>query len=312
MSPVRCLAGTAVLLIAATSAQAQVKLQLKHPEGQKITTEHSMKLDQVTTVMGMDINTNVEQVTTTSTTFGKPREDGTIPIENKVEALKANINTPLGTLSYDSTSSNNPEPDAEQLKPAVDVIKARLGTSYTVVLDKDGKVKAVEGLEKILEKIVAANPEAGEQAKSSLNAETMITNESEHYARFPDTLLRDGESWTRSEVMDLGGNQTLTFEKRYEYQGTVDKDGKKLDKIGSKTTGVKFALGANSAIPAKVTASDLKIDSSEGTILFDREQGRVVDLSDTNKMKGAITLEVQGMEIEMQIDLTIAETQHAK
>jgi hypothetical protein len=296
------------LVLCASTAHAQVKLEWKHPEGMKETLEHTFKLAQTTTVMGMEIETSVEQVSTSTNSIGTKRADGTVPVETMVNTLKATVNAAGMGFSFDSTDSAAKEPEEPQLRAAFAALKARVGTSYTVVLDKDGKVSAVEGLEKLLDQIQEKSPEAAEQVKAQLNVETVKRSESQHLDRIPDTLLRPGESWTRTEVQDLGSGQILTYEQHLEYVGTIEKEGKKLDKISLKTTNARFSISPNATLPAKVTSNDLKVGESNGTILFDREAGRIVESNEKVQIKGPLTLEIQGNELELQIDLTIEDS----
>ena len=62
--------------------------------------------------------------------------------------------------------------------------------------------------------------------------------------------------------------------------------------------------GADS--PFKVQKGDVKVESSEGTILFDREAGYVVSAREKFRIKGDnMTYEIMGKELDGAIDLTI-------
>ena len=78
--------------------------------------------------------------------------------------------------------------------------------------------------------------------------------------------------------------------------GTEKKGDKTLDKITSKATEVKYSMDPESQSPLKVTKSDLKIESSNGTILFDREAGCVVESKGKTQIKGSMTFMIQGQE----------------
>ncbi len=105
-------------------------------------------------------------------------------------------------------------------------------------------------------------------------------------------------------MIDLGGGQTFTFDRKYEYRGTVDKNGKTFDKIVFEATGVTYAQAPNPSNPVTVDKSDLKIKSSEGTLLFDREAGRVVESSESTRITGSLTLSVNDMSLPADLDLT--------
>jgi hypothetical protein len=126
----------------------------------------------------------------------------------------------------------------------------------------------------------------------------------------PPILVRPGETWDRTEVVDLEGGQSLTFQKRYEYKGPVQKDGKTYDQIAVKATSVVYALDPSANAQAKVDKSDLKVESSEGNILFDRQAGRVVESGAKTRIKGTMSITIMGKEFpDSGLDLTI-ETHH--
>jgi hypothetical protein len=54
-----------------------------------------------------------------------------------------------------------------------------------------------------------------------------------------------------------------------------------------------------------VIKSDLKIESSDETILFDREAGCVVESRGKTRLKGSATFSVEGEEVPGEIDLTL-------
>jgi hypothetical protein len=54
-----------------------------------------------------------------------------------------------------------------------------------------------------------------------------------------------------------------------------------------------------------VTKSDLKVESSEGTILFDREAGVTVEHVDKTRIKGDMTMTVANQELDVKLDLTL-------
>ena len=210
-------------------------------------------------------------------------------------------------VTYDSS-----EPDAKidnaQLAFLGQVFKLAGEISYTVVLDGKAKVKAIEGAEKILEKADKLEPMARDAIRSRVESDKIKTQFEQSHAILPDVLARPGESWERTETLDAGGGQTLTFRKKYEYAGTEKKGDKTLDKITVKANDVKLTMDPNTQSPAKVTKSDLKVESSDGTILFDREAGCVVESKGKTQIKGSLTLSIQGQDLPGELDLTMETT----
>ena len=299
-----------VVLLSIAPAQAQVSLVLKHPENQATQTETEVKLQQTMTIMGQEIQTSSDQTILTRQANGQRRADGNLPVEATIEAVKGTAIIQGMTISFDSE-----KPDAEadpRFKPITDSMKMIVGISYTLVFDQTGKVVAVEGTEKALEKASQTSPELAEAAKARFSADKIKQTANDQFGRFPEAPVRPGETWTRKEVQELGMGQTFTYEKTYEYVGPVEKDGKTLDKINVKVSSLHYSQDPNAGGPAKVTKNDLKIDSSEGTLLFDRNEGRVVEGTEKQHITGSLTLEVMGQSIDAGLDLTIEEHSNIK
>lgn len=308
----RCLwAGIAFALPALFSTQvalAQVKLEYKFSEGQKHTYKSTVKTSQTLTLMGQGIQTEATEKIVSSTSVGKKRSDGTTPVEEKVEALNVEMSLPGGiVVTYDSKDPA-PKVDNPQLAFLTDIYKLVSQMSYTVVLDDQNKVKAVEGAEKILEQAGKLNEMAKQSLQSRMGSQKLKEQFEQSHGNLPDVLARKGEPWERTETLDLGGGQTLTFRKKYEYAGEEKKDGATFDKIDVKTTGVTYAMAGDSPSPLKVIKSELKVDSGDGTILFDREAGRIFSATGSTHITGPMTFAAAGQEIPGELDLTISST----
>jgi hypothetical protein len=297
----------AMLALAAPAAQAQVKLQFKFPENQRFRVQEKTLIDQTLTINGMEVPTKSEQSSRGLVAIGAKRDDGSVPVVRTIEAVRSEVELPGGqTLTFDSDDkAEAPEGEVPQLKQAREVIKALGGANYTIIIDKDGKVAGIEGAERAVPKADSLDPEVADLIKKRFSVERLKKDSQEEYGLFPDILLREGEPWERSETMDLGGSQTMTFQRKYEYQGTVEEKGRTLDKIGVKATAVSYRMEPSPAVPVSVSKSDLKIESSDGTILFDREEGRIVRSKIKTRITGDMTLEAGGMELPTKLDLSI-------
>ena len=94
-----------------------------------------------------------------SQTVGKKRDDSCLPVEQKIDSLKIDLSlsrralpSTLTRLTRTSRSTTrNSSFLAEVFKPSAEA-------TYTVVLDKEYKVKAIEGSEKLLEKADKLSP----------------------------------------------------------------------------------------------------------------------------------------------------------
>ncbi len=294
-------------LAAAPAARAQVKLEYKFPEGKTLTYKTNVKANQTMTIMGMEIPTESEETVVVSRAIGKRAGDSTLPVREKVESLRTELTIPGGVqISYDSKDPNF-KIDNEQLKFLEDVFKLASEAAYTVVLDGKNKVKAVEGTEKLLEKAEKLNELVRGALRSQFQADKLKAKFEQSHANLPDVLARPGEPWERTESLDSGG-QEIVVRKKYEYAGTEKKGDKTLDKITAKVLEVTLKNDPNSQAPAQVTKSDLKVDSSDQTILFDREAGYVVESRGKLHVKGSMTLSAGGQELPGELEFTIATT----
>jgi hypothetical protein len=78
-----------------------------------------------------------------------------------------------------------------------------------------------------------------------------------------------------------------------------------LDKIAGKSFEVSFAINGNPMF--QLVKSDLKVVDSASTYLFDRARGQVVSQKSKTQIAGPLTLQINGMQLDGKVDLTIEE-----
>lgn len=295
-------AATIVLLFVASTATAQTKLEFKYTEGSRFITNLESKTHQILTIAGMDIETKSEQFIVMSIEVGKRGEDGTLRVKQKFDHMQTNLNLPGGIEVQFDSGNPDKKADNEQFEIVLDILRAVAKSNWTLVLDKNNKIQKVEGAEKVLESL---KEDVRKLVKSQFDAETLKQNANQELGKLPSKAVKKGDTWKRTEVLNLEAGQTLTFETVYKYLGTVEKDGVTLDKIESTSTSVKYEIAEDSPSPLKVTKSDLKIAFSTGTILFDRKKGKIVSESGKVHIKGDMTFSINGMELPGKLDLTI-------
>ena len=294
-------------MAAAPTARAQVKLEYKFPEGQKFTYKTHATIDQLMTIMGQEIPTKIEQTVIVSRTAGQRASDGSLPVRQKIESFRMEMELP-GNMQFTFDSK---DPDAKvdnpQLQPVADAMNLVKEMDYTVVLDAKNKVKAVEGTEKLREKAEKLDASIREPIRARLTADKLKHEFEQSHGNVPDVLARPGEPWERTETME-GGGAELVLRKKYEYAGTEKKGDKTLDKITVKTIDFSLKPDPNPDVAGEVTKSDMKVESSDGTILFDREAGQVVETHETVRVKGTMTLTVGDQDIPGELELSIDTT----
>lgn len=283
------------------AAQAQVPIAPKFLPG---STKNEMKLGfkQKLVIAGQTVDTvaDIRMMTRVETT---PRAaDGTVRLATTTVGGTVHLELPGGmTVDFD-TAKPDKKPDVPEIEAALSVFRALQGTTYTLVLNAKNEVTAVEGVDKILGSIP---PELQDTLKKELSLEKLRRETAQTYGELPESPVKKGDRWQKSYVMDIGSGQKLTFDNFYEYQGTVEKDGRTLDKISFIAGAVTFSLDGELPGGLTVSSSDLKIDASGGTILYDREMGQVVDRSGTHKISGTMGFSVNGMNLPAMLDLTV-------
>jgi hypothetical protein len=286
------------------TAQAQVKLEYKFPEGKKLTYKTTSRARQVLSFMNnMEKESVIRETKVWTRSVGKHRSDSTLPIEEKVQFLRDEYTFPGGIKLTLDSSDPKIKIDHRELTFLGDVFKLESTIAYTTVLDKGTKVKAIEGIEKLKEKAERlADPIAREEFQNAIGTDRLKTKFEQSIHNFPDALARTGEPWERTEILEING-KTFTVRKKYEYRGTEKKGDKALEKIGFKVLEVKYDQEPMGKLPVKVVKNNLKVESSEGTILFDHEEGHVVSVSDKIRIKGEMTYSAGGVDQTVPFDL---------
>jgi hypothetical protein len=282
-----------------TSAYSQVRFERKVQEGGSYTTTVTAQIDQKLNIGGMETDTNVETRTTSKATVGKRDGSGMLRVRTTVESLQINMTAQGQQYSFDSA---NPDMKGTSVLEFVrDIHKAVAKSVTTIVYDQNNRVHAVEPEQNLLASLPA---EAQALVKSQIDPEQLKANANQELDSLPSEPVNKGDTWVRTENANFGAGQVMTFQTEYTYRGTIEKEGRTLDKITSNVLSVTFAL-QDSPLPLKVKGSDLKAAESEGTILFDREKGYVVESTSSTRITGDIAFTVNDMDLPSKLDLKI-------
>jgi surface antigen len=293
----KTLATVCLVLGLSTTAFAQVKFERKYPEGSTYTAETTNRIEQKLTIAGMEIDTAADTRTAVKATVGKRDVGGMLRIQEKIESLQINTTVMGQNYSFDSAS-----PDTKGTSPLEvlrDVHKALARRTTTTVLDKENRVYAIESDQDVLSGLP---PEVQAIAKSQLDPENLKKAANQEIDTLPSEPINKGDSWQRTQTANFGAGQVMTFQVKFTYEGTVEKGGKTLDKITSKTLSIDFGL-QDSPLPFTVKGSDLKATESESVVLFDRELGQVVETTSSIRIEGEITFNVNNMDLPSKLDL---------
>lgn len=287
---------TLMFLLTAAAAFAQVKLEHKLPEGRTFTAESIVVVEQTLNAT----ETNAETITTTETAIGERDAKGNVSVVTKVKSLQITAGGAVGDYLFDSV--NPDDKGSSELEVMRDIHKALANRTVTSVFDKDNRVVEIkldkDALSDVPEQLKGL-------VKSEVDPEYLKDAANQELDVLPAKAVNKGDSWERTTKADLGARQMLESKTKYTYEGTVEKDGRTLDKISSKTFSVELSIADDSPLPIRVKESKLEVKESAGVILFDRKLGRAVESKESTRIVGGITFEANGQERPAELDLTI-------
>jgi len=282
------------ILLLASTTMGQVTLVHKVTEGDTYKVKSTVSTEQKLTLAGQDLGTTSQSSLEQVTTVGKRGADGKLKLTLDNTILTTEISLPGGVkIKFDSKDKDPKETSGNPVAQIVfDKVKENAKTSTTLVLDKGNKVLDVEGLKPGAD----ATPEA-------------IKDEfAEQFQRFPDKPISKGDTWERDIKMNLGQGQVLAVKRKYTYEGETEKSTvdstRKVHKITAVDTSALLTTRDGAAF--KFSKSDLKVDDSTNTLLFDPQVGRAIEVNSKVRISGKLTLSINNMDLDGDLDLTLA------
>jgi len=277
------------LALFAAPAPAQVELAWKFKSGDTFYAQTEMTMKQSVNVLGM--NQNIDTKMTVTLGFAVKAVNGDdVVLEQTFEGTKVDGN-----------------PLAGMMEEAMDKIKG-LKISFTFNA-KTHDISKIEGAKDMIKKLTEDNPQMAQMMGSIMNEDALKQQLAGIFTFLPKKPVNKGDSWDNKSTVSLGPLGAFKTEQKFTYEGQVDKDGKKLEKIvgTGKMTYVspkeKEKDGKeNAAMPFEIVKADFKADDIKTTFYFDAGAGRLSSSETKNKFKGAMTISAQGMEIAMEME----------
>mgnify|MGYP004355096063 CR=1 FL=1 len=208
------------------SASPQVTLKSAFQEGSRFTTQEISISRQTLSIAGMDVVTKTETIGTIVSVIGKRNAVGHLEITKRNKSLRLSISTQRMEYFFDSA---NPDKRGDSaLEIFRDVHKLCTRMSSFVVYDKELQVREVQINDALLNSLPAA---ARDLAKNQFAPQALAATARQDFDCLPENPVKTGDSGTRPETLTLDSGQALVFEVHYRYDGTIDKNNMKLDKI---------------------------------------------------------------------------------
>jgi hypothetical protein len=218
--------------------------------------------------------------------------DGTATLRQTFEAVKMEMNGPMGRVVYDSSA---PDKTSNPMAAAMGkVMGALVGESIIVVTTPDGTVRRVEGASRILEKVMQsaasdpASAAAAQGLKSMLSDEALKGTLAQSFSKLPADPVKPGDTWTGqlamgNEIMGrIAGVSTFTLKA---IEGPADAP---VARIAVALTLKQEVMPVQSG-PAGM-AIKLADSKGEGEILFSVAKGRIQRSTMRTEMPSTMTM----------------------
>jgi hypothetical protein len=286
-----------VLLLAGLAmpvAAQEVKLEWKFEKGKPFFQEMTTKTDQSMKVMGMDITQTQNQTFIFGWTPKDQDKDKNWVVDQKIEAVKMDIEIGGNKISYDSTKDTAGTGNA-----LADFFKALVGSTFTLTISPDMKVLKVEGRDDFVNKLVKANPQMKPLLEQILGEDALKQMSETAFGMLPNKPVKKGDTWTKESKLNMGPIGTYITNYKYTYEG---KDGK-LDKIKVDSNLTYEAPGPAAAgtLPFKITEAKLASKNSSGTIWFDNDKHRIDHSEMKLTLDGTLKIDIGAMSTEVTL-----------
>jgi hypothetical protein len=172
-----------------------------------------------------------------------------------------------------------------------------------VTLDpKTYKITEIEGRDEFVKKLVTANKQMQPLLDKILSKDALKEMAEPTFSAVPNDVPEKDKSWKKDTTLDMGPIGKYKNEYTYTYKGAE----KNLDKIEvdtkltylppEKTEGV-------GGLPFRIKKENTKLESkkAKGTILFNREKGRVEKSDMEVELAGTLDIEIGGQQTKVEL-----------
>jgi len=271
-----------LFLMAPAAASAQKVLRWKLAKGEKYKVAVAQDLSMNMTMFGKPIKMTTDMDIEIRWTVNDVNDKGVASINQKIERVVMAMDAPnVGKIKYDSASEDEPEGMAKQIAKG---IRPLVGIEFVQQMNALGEVLSV----KLTDKAAAALKEsgAGDPLKQMLEEGGLNQMAGHAGTVVPEKAVAVGDTWTKSTELTLPQGK-FKAEAVYTYEGTEQREGKTLDKIG---VAMKMKIGEDGTLKIKAgpgggeTTLTVKDQKHTGAMYFDSAAGRFVETNIKQEM----------------------------
>ena len=182
---------------------------------------------------------------------------------------------PAGNQLYDSDTGDIPT------DPAILGAAAMVGQSYSMVVQPDGTVKSVQGIEELVEAMrTSFPPEVAPMLDEMFSADILIEIAQQGMQILPTDPISPGDSWQTSFTMPNPLLGEVTNNLTFVLDQVEERDGKTIALLSSTGEIVADAPDGLEGLPM-----EMDVDAEmTGSLIFELDRGLVLSSITTNKM----------------------------
>jgi hypothetical protein len=285
------LVGVAALLAVGQPLRAQTALKYQFKQGE--TLQYALSIAQKSTAKGNDMEfTSVQkQLIDMSWLVQSVDDKGNAKVRLKVDRARLSVDT--GKQSWEAASDAKEEPADDPAKSLAAVAKslAKLQGDFTLTPQGDAKDVSIPAS---AIKEMKAVPGA-EKAAETWTPETLQRTIQDVLLQLPPGPVTKGKTW-QTKIVGQSPFGKITGETVHTYDGTVERDGRKVEKIVL-TPKLKVEIDPKAPVA-------LKNQEAEGAAYFDNASGRLVEVATSQQFE--VQAEVKGSTFMQRIEVSNA------
>jgi hypothetical protein len=278
------LADVSTVSYAGPGEKVDLKLRLQQGKTYKTRMVYDQKMTQ--TLQGREMEINQKMAMDFAFDVQEVGEAGDATIKVTFQGISAEMEGPMGKISYDSASPTEVD------HPMMKGFAAIAGQSYIMVLSEKGEVKKVDGVKEMMSRIIDSLelPDGQMREMMKKQFEDMFGDQAtaemmgQWFSMIPDRPVEAGDSWTKTISITAGMPMTI------DYKWTL-----KERKGGIAVLAVESVLKSNpDAGPMEMGPMKITMDVSgeqSGTYELDESTGWIVRSRMTQKISGEQIIE---------------------
>lgn len=291
---------TILLVIALVcNAQKPVKLRLNLPKGKTFTQNMEINVKMNMDIQGIKMDTDIPFAAKISYQVEGIKNSNFV-LECTYESMKMSMNLFGQKMSYDSSDKKQNVTKS----PFVKVLSAFLNKSFTMILDNQQNIVAIEGIDKIFTAIFRRSKYSDTQKEQMTNLLNGMFSEAkikENFSTsniiFPQAPVTEGFSWTTETLQNLQG---INLKAKNVY--TVEKINKKTAEISSVTD---YQTNLQTEKDEQNINIELEDANATGFYVIDLKTGWTTSANINIDMTMVMTTNQSGIEISMPMQLTM-------